>query len=208
MDKKLTIDITIMLFKMLENEISLTEFEEWLYQTNKLEYFLDTDDYLKLISLDFKGLTKNNKHIHEIKKSIQKIIDKYADLSQYQTYQLKNLLFDFLHRRKEPASTLVKFYNLYCQGYDFLERLGVYYGLNFVCYFYELEEQSYRDFFPTSYTKADIENAIQEEVNKILPEVDKEVQKVLSWLQEGKIEIVNNLQSDRKIDYIDRRNLN
>ena len=94
-----------------------------------------------------------------------------------------------MNRKGNLAKILEQFYDLYCQGYGFLDNLGLYYGLKF--YDYCLETLS--------------EAEIADKLNNILPEVDKEIAKVLSWLQQGKIQIIDYPTSSSGVNYIDDR---
>ena len=50
----LTQDIKERFYKTIKGDISLDDFEQWLYADKELEKYLKTDDYLDLISLSFK----------------------------------------------------------------------------------------------------------------------------------------------------------
>ncbi|MEM8676542.1 MAG: hypothetical protein AAGF83_22160 [Cyanobacteria bacterium P01_G01_bin.67] len=102
---------------------------------------LSSDDYLELITIDFKQQPKKVylDSSHEAKKAIAKIINKYSDIADYRTYELKKLLCDFLERKGDLAKILAKTYQLYCLGYSFLDDLALNYGLDFSCYLKDLE---------------------------------------------------------------------
>lgn len=48
-------------FRFLNGTLPINEFELWVYTTDSLERILNSDDYLKLISLDFSRFNANSK---------------------------------------------------------------------------------------------------------------------------------------------------
>lgn len=174
-------------FKFLDGQIDVTDFEQWIYQTSILEEVLESDDYLELISLDF--TRRNEKHYLDCRYQINKIIEKYIALGEYETWKLTKLLNTFLNRKGDLIELLGQFYDLYCHGYGFLDNLGLHYGLEFCDY--DLETLS--------------EAEIAERLHRLLPEIDKEIEKVLSWLERGKIKIIDDPDFLYGIDYIDDR---
>ena len=190
-------------FEFLNCQIALTDFEQWVYETLSLEEVLNSNDYLELISLDF--TQRHEKYYLDCRERINQIIEKYISLAEYETWKLKRLLNNFLNRKGNLVKILEQFYDLYCQGYGFLDNLGLGYGLNFSCYLSEINEPNFRYFFPKTLTAAEIEREIKQKVNDILPEVDREIKKVLSWLEQGKIKIIDDPDSFYGIDYIDDR---
>ena len=52
--RKLPIDIKERFFKTIKGDISLDDFERWVYDSKNLENVLGSDDYLDIISLDYK----------------------------------------------------------------------------------------------------------------------------------------------------------
>ena len=197
-------EIKNIFLKFLDCQITITDFEQWVYKTLSLEEVLNSDDYLELISLDF--TQRSEKHYLDYCYQINNIIEKYIDFGEYETWKLKKLLNDFLHRKGNLAKILEQFYDLYCQGYGFLDNLGMGYGLDFSCYLSEINEPNFRYFFSKTLTAAEIEREIEQKVNDILPEVDEEIREILSWLEQGKIEIIDEPNSFYGTNYIDRRN--
>ena len=70
---------------------------------------------------------------------------------------------------------------------------------------YEINEPNFCYFFSKTSTASEIEREIEQEVNDILPEVDREILKVLTWLEQGKIKIVDDPNSFSSTSYIDNR---
>lgn len=209
MKLSLPIDITIIFFEFLEDRIAVTDFQQWLYQTEQLEKLFSPDDYLELITIDFKQQPEKVylDSYHEAKKAIAKIINQYADIADYRTYELKKLLCDFLKSKGDLAKILAKTYQLYCRGYSFLDNLALNYSLDIACYLEEIEESSGHYFLTSTFITAEIEQEIKQRVNSILPQVDIEVKKVLFYLKNGEIEIINNGNLLDNFEYTDRRSL-
>lgn len=174
-------------FEFLDGQITVIDFEQWVYKTLSLEEALNSDDYLELISIDF--TQSNEKYYLDCCYQINKIIEKYIDSGEYETWKLEILLNDFLNRKGNLIEILGQFYDLYCHGYDFLDNLGLHYGLKFCDYYLE------------TLSKAEITNKL----NNLLPEIDKEIENVLSWLERGKIKIINDPDSFYSLNYIDNR---
>lgn len=174
-------------FEFLDGQITVPDFEQWIYQTSILEEVLNSDDYLKLISIDFNK--RHKKHYLDCRYQINKVIKKYISLAKYETWKLERLLNDFLNRKGNLIELLGQFYDLYCHGYSFLNNLGLQYGLEFCDYYLE------------TLSEAEITNKL----NNLLPEIDREIEKVLSWLEQGKIEIIESSNSFYSVDYIDNR---
>ncbi|VEP12717.1 conserved hypothetical protein [Hyella patelloides LEGE 07179] len=187
--------IKITFFKFLARQITITYFEKWVYQTADLEQALKPDDYIELLSLDF--TQEKNKYYSDCRYKITKIIEKYINIAEYNTWKLEKLLHDFLDRKGNLAEILKQFYYLYCHDYGFLKNLGLYY----LCLYYS------HDFSNHSLERSSAGEiaGIEENLSDILPEVDGEIQKVLSWLKQGKIKIINDVGSIYGVDYIDNR---
>ncbi|AFY73225.1 hypothetical protein Syn7502_01116 [Synechococcus sp. PCC 7502] len=154
-------------FKYLNGSEPITEFEPWIYQTKVLEDILSKDDYLYLISLDF-----SNKWV---KYKIDNILRRYIDLGEYETWKLKHLLFAFINEDGNPQQLLDDIYDLYYDGYYFLESLGL--G-------YELCLESWADL------------SRSQELDSFLQRARGEAQEVLSWLETNKI-VIKTAHDDR-----------
>ncbi|WP_310482058.1 hypothetical protein [Chamaesiphon sp. VAR_48_metabat_403] len=172
-------------FEFLNDEESIDNFEKWSYETTILTDVLEKEDYLNLISVDF--CRSNTKH------EIVKIINKYIDASEYGLWKLKNILTDFVNISENSQDILFKFYELYCDGYYFLDCLGLRYGLSAIA---NAEPNEYGD-------KLSIEEQ-SKAIDDLIPEAIIEAQRVLTWLETRKIEIVKRDDDDRGL-FIDRR---
>jgi hypothetical protein len=126
---KLPFDIQIQFFKVYNDEISVADFEKWLYKQKELEALLDNETYIELISLNFKD--------RHIKHEMSKVIDPRLDFGKFEDRKLKKILNDLLNRTVDFTKSLIDTYDLYCSGYKFLDNLGLRYGLTFATDFYD-----------------------------------------------------------------------
>lgn len=114
-------DIKKRFYKTIKGDISLDEFELWLYADKELEKYLKPDDYLDLISLSF----KKNGAKHEL----SRLLKKHIDLGEFETYKILGLLKEAQQKNNKLPDILMEFYDLYCKGYYFLQDLGLTFGL-------------------------------------------------------------------------------
>ncbi|MBW4583467.1 MAG: hypothetical protein KME42_28210 [Tildeniella nuda ZEHNDER 1965/U140] len=181
-------DLKIKIFKFLDGEECLATFEQWVYATNDLENGLTNDDYLKLISLDFSKRSS--------KYETDEILKRYIDAGEYETWKLRKLLMAVLEHDQNLPIALSQLYELYCDGYYFLDTLGLGYGLHIRVP-------------PTNYSSDDWQGLSHEEqhqlLGSLLPQVISEAQTVLAWLDEGTIVITNKQGESGAYLYFDRR---
>jgi hypothetical protein len=165
---KLSPDIQIEFFKLLNEETSVQDFERWAYANKNLETYLDEADYLDFISLNF----MDSHFKHEMKK----IVDRYLGYGEFEKRKLKKILNDIIAKNAGFAKSLIATYNLYCHGCTFLGNIGLGYGLTFSDYFYD-----YKDW--ESLTSSERNNRI----NNIYAGVKAEAKKVLYCIEKEKI---------------------
>ncbi|MGX5820668.1 hypothetical protein ACWKWU_20910 [Chitinophaga lutea] len=113
--------IKLAFFQAKIGVISKNDFEAWLYQCKELEKHLESDAYFELISFSYKSA-------HRI--DFVKLIDKYIDPAEYEYYSLMRKLDEVLNKDMHP-DILHDLYYLYCNGYGFMDTLGLVYGLNY-----------------------------------------------------------------------------
>lgn len=173
---KLPLEIQKEFFKFFTGENSVKDFEQWLYENSELEKNLTESEYLDLISLNFnKNYTKHEVH---------KILDAYLNLGEFEKWKIYKILNDLISKNENFIKSLIQTYNLYCNGFYFMDNLGMNYGLNFVVY----EMNSWEEL--TNHQK-------QNRIVEIYEEVKTEALKILNWIESQKIII-----TDEKNDYI------
>ncbi len=165
--KKLPSHIQTEFLKFINDEISVDVFEQWVYNLNELEDVVESKDYIEFISLNF----KSRHFIHDMKK----IIGKYLEFSELEKRRIDKILNDLINKNDDFIRSLMATYDMYCDGYYFLDNIGLGYGLTFVHDFYD-----YSDFNKLTSTEK------EQRIDAIYDGVKTEAEKVLNWLN-GKI---------------------
>ncbi len=157
-------DIKEKFYKTIASDISANDFEQWLYEDKELEKYLNVNDYLELISFSFKQ--------DEVEYEFCKLLKKHIDLGEFETYKILALLNEAKQKTERLAYILMKFYDLYCGGYSFLQDLGVAFG-----------------------SAVEVVNAweklTKEQQQKLLdsfsPDLEEYIEKVIYWLETKRI---------------------
>ncbi len=178
-------EIKDVFFETVSGNLSLCEFEDWLYSNNELEYFLTADDYLELISFSYR---KNSKY------DLYKILKNHIAKSEFENWKLLKLLNAVLKRDKDEAVAIVSFYNLYCKGYYFLDNLAFGFSL------------------PMNYAQSDMRGIYeidpaerQKMIEGFHPQIENEIHKVIEWLNSKKIVITAVQDESDRYEFIDNR---
>lgn len=183
---KLPIEIQIEFFKLFNNEMSIEQFEQFVYSTKELETFLEEDDYIEFVSLNF----KKQHVIHEIRK----VIDKYLDFGEFEKSKVNKVLTDLISKNDDFAKSLMSTYDMYCDGYYFLDNIGLGYGLTFANDFYEIKDW------------LDLPKDEKERrVNEVYDGVKSEAEKVQDWIDRKKIILTGEVDEIGHYSYIDNR---
>jgi hypothetical protein len=170
--KNLPQNIEQYFFDTIFGKVTLQEFEDWVYASKELESLLDADDYLELISFNF----KKNGAKYEL---VNLLSDKYLDLGEYEKWKLLNSLKLALKRDDQLGSILRGFYDLYCRGYEFLNDLGLGYGLNV-------------EVPPSPNYKVDTWEELSDSEKKELiasfyPQLELDIKRTIEWIENGKL---------------------
>jgi len=171
----------LIVYKLISRESGIEEFEQWVYSEKGLEKLLTSDEYLALISLSYKQPSS----LYEA----EKILKRYVDIGKYHEWSLRRVLEKVIDRPKNAARYIEQCYDLYCDGYSFLDNLGLGYGLSVVVP-------------PTDRIE---ENEQSKLINGFYPAVAEEALKVIGWLDSGKIVITGHEGSYQGIQYTDSR---
>ena len=159
-------------FDTINGKVTLTEFEQWVYTNKELESLLGEDDYLELISVNF----KKNGAKYEL---VNLLSDKYVDLGEYEKWKLLDSLKTALKRNEHLGPILREFYDLYCRGYGFLNDLGLGYGLTI-------------EVPPSPKYKVDTweeltDSEKEELLNSFYPQLESDIKRTIDWIENGKI---------------------
>ena len=186
--RELPIDIKEIFFKTIKGDISLDDFERWVYDSTNLETILNSDDYLDMISLDYKK--------SGAKYELCNILKRLVDIGEFETYKMLELLNEAKQKTERLPFILMEFYNLYCKGYSFLQDLGLGYGLMVVVP-------------PSKYSKDNWNDLKEEEKKDLLksfsPEIDDVIQRVIDWLTNKRIVLTRQQNEIGHYDYQDFR---
>jgi hypothetical protein len=168
--RDLPIELKTRFFKTIKGDITLADFEQWIYDTETLESILNSDDYLDIISLNYnKGGAKYE---------LYNILKRLIDLGEFETYKMLELLNEAKAKTERLPFVLVEFYDLYCKGYNFLQDLGLGYGLMV-------------EVPPSKYSKDNWDDLKEEEkqelLNSFYPEIEEVIQRVIDWLTNKRI---------------------
>ena len=176
-------------YKFLREDISIAEFEQWINSVGDLEKALGAEDYLELISINFKKTDAG----YEIKK----LLFTYIDKSEFATINLMALLKRVISHEHELPELLVSFYNLYCDGYYFLQNLALRYAISVIV--------------PPTHFSSDnwdkLKSAEKKEVlDKISTGATEAVKLIIKILENKKIILTGTKNTEGKLDFIDNRN--
>ncbi len=176
-------------FNTLNGDMSVPEFEQWLYAEKDLEQLMDEYDYLDLIAYPYKSGAPNG---------LFQLLEKHIGKGVLETMRMDQLLGKALDRDQSLPEILVRFYDLYCKGYYFLEVLGMNYGLGIDIDFplVNSKRSSWEDLDVTE------QNTL---LDSFYPELETELIRVISWLDNGEIILTGIRDENNRLDFIDNR---
>lgn len=175
-------------YLFLIGEMTILEFEKWVYDSKDLENELDEITYYDFISFGF----KKSGAIYEL----EHLIRKHINISEYETWKLKKILLNVFERKNNYYDSILQFYDLYCKGYNFLDNLGIGFGLTLDCPYSEYGVDSYEELTQEQKDKI---------VNSFYPKIQFEIKKVLDWLDSGLILIHSEYDSYGNLKITDNR---
>ncbi|WP_210410113.1 hypothetical protein [Leptospira selangorensis] len=176
------------IFSFIVGDIPLSEFETFLYESKEIEDSFKYDDYIELISLDFR---KNHNRYEAIK-----IIEKNIDISEYEVWRLNKTFNNIIVKGKGYPLSIAFLYDLYCKGYYFLQKLGLEYGLLLD--------------YPSEYGYKNLSELSESEQFRLAdvfyPEIVYHVKLIRKSIEDGKILVTGKLDDYNNYIYIDNRN--
>lgn len=166
-------------FKTIKGDISLLDFEQWLYDNKEIEKHLDSDDYLNLISINFKN--------GRAKYDLWKFLKKYIGLEEFEKYKMLELLNEAKQKTEQLPYILMEFYDLYCKGYSFIQDLGLGIGL-------AVEVPRVNNTTVNTWDELTTEQQ-KELLDSFSPELEDCIEKAINWFETKKI-ILTGEQND------------
>lgn len=175
-------------FKTLSGDISIEDFEQWLYQSKELEQLLIADDHFELISYNFKQAGA--------KYGLASLLKKHIDIGAYEKWKLKKLLDKVEQKQGDYPRAITEFYDLYFRGYAFLDKLALNYGLTLdypwspygLDSFDQMTEQQQKDLADSFY-----------------PDINIEIHRVRDWLDTDQIKLKGAQNEFGEYEFIDNR---
>lgn len=166
---KAPFEIQVKFIDFLNKDISIADFEQWLYVTPQLEDILCEADYLELLTYNYQ-----NKKFARLE--IRPILEKFIEYDKYETQYLLNLLSG-IKNKDNQVNYLCSCYDLYCKGYKFLDNLGIGFGLKILVP-HEFGANTWSDLGEV--TQQDI-------LDSFYPDAAIEAQKVIDWIKGNKV---------------------
>ena len=166
--------VELTFYKLVSKEIELSDFENWVYTETTLEQTLNSDDYLEIISINY----KTPSGLYEA----QKVLSKYFFMGKYYEWSVRNILHKIIAKPKDVHKYIEQCYDLYCEGFGFMDNLGLGYGLSLTC-----------------------PDGFNDKVEEFYPHIADEAERVLLWLDTGKIVITGHSGEYQGIEYDDKR---
>ena len=97
-------DIQIRFFRFYEDELSIAEFEQWIYRSERLEHILNRRAYIDLLALSYKS--------KQVKHEVRKIMDPILGVAAYEEYRVRNVLNDLIEPNEQFIDSLIMTYEL------------------------------------------------------------------------------------------------
>jgi len=168
----------------------LEEFESWVYSDKEIESIFSEDEYLELISFNY----KKNGAKYEL---VNLLTDKYIDLGEYEKWKMLNLLYSAKNKNEELPDILRQFYDLYCRGYIFLNDLGLGYGLT-------VEVPASSNYKVETWEEMSETEKI-ELLESFYPQLQSDIERTISWIENGKIIFSGTTNEISQYEYEDLR---
>ncbi|MBB6611317.1 hypothetical protein H7F15_09735 [Pontibacter sp. Tf4] len=187
--KKLPRYIEQKFYETIFGTVALEEFESWVYSDKELETILSEDEYLELISFNYK---KNGAKCE----LVNLLIDRYIDLAEYEKWRMLNLLYAAKNKDEKLPDILRQFYDLYCKGYAFLNYLGLGYGLTV-----EVPPSNYK----AETWEGMSETEKSELIESFYPQLQSDIERAITWIENGKIILSGKADEIGHYEYEDLR---
>lgn len=180
--------VDIIFYKLIADECDARQFEQLIYLSPDVESELSDDDYLSLISINYKLPSA----VYDAKN----IIKRYVDISKYYEWYLLKLLKNILDRAPAVHVEIEECYHLYCEGLGFIDNLAIGFGLAIAapppCYSADSWDKL------TEPEKVDL-------IDNMYPEVAEEAEKTVNWIKCGKVILDCSSFGGAGLGFIDNR---
>ncbi|MDW5417240.1 hypothetical protein R6242_11750 [Iodobacter sp. CM08] len=126
----------------------------------------------------------------------EKILRKYIDIGKCYEWSLKNVLQNVIDRPCDVHKYIKQLYELYCDGYNFLDSIGLGYGLAITVPHQKYEVDKWYEL--NSKQQSEL-------IGDLYPAIAYEAKKMIFWLESGKITITEHSGEYQGIKYVDNR---
>jgi hypothetical protein len=168
-------EITEQFYKLFRHRISVTDFETWLYNTPEIEEILGKQFYFSLLDVDYQNKFARNQ--------VEELVYPHIPFAYFEELHLKNLLRDTIRGNVNVVELLETFYNEYCDGYTFLRYLA----FNYFPFMDGTDKKNWDSI-----------------VEKILPKLKAEAQRLLAFFECGEIRITGDHEYEDHRGYDDQ----
>jgi hypothetical protein len=111
----MTDDIKLRFFRALSGDLTIDEFEQWVYQSDELKQALTEDFHFELMSFGYKQ--------RGARFELTKILNKLIDIGEYETWKLKRLLDKVEYRTDDYIHSIVLTPQI--TGHNLRNKLGL-----------------------------------------------------------------------------------
>ena len=178
----------LIVYKLIAEEHELARFEEWIYSSKELETILDAEEYLAIISLDYSQLSS----LYEA----EKIFRQYIDTGKYYEWYIIRILQQIIDPPIDAYKYIEQCYDLYCNGFSFLNNLGLNYGLRIRVPPANYSADSWYELTSAEQIKL---------IDSFYPDVAESAQEVLNWFSDRQIVVIDRDEANKSVDYLDNR---
>jgi predicted KAP-like P-loop ATPase len=114
-------DIEQKFYNLLRSNITILEFEEWVYKVDEelLSKYFGNDLYFELISQNYK-----DKHVMN---ELETLLFSNVPFGRFEEIKIRELLEQIINDKGILVEIIEEFYDLYCDGYNFLRYIGLAY---------------------------------------------------------------------------------
>lgn len=173
-------EIELIFYQVIKREIKISEFEDWLYNTDEevIDQYFGEGFYFKLVDLNYKD--KN------VLDNLDKILHDRIQFGKFEKEKIMGVLKSIIDKPTDLVESLETCYDLYCDGYTFLRIPALSYVL------YELDQ------VPGLTNKSKWHmfrfNSKRKIVQKIYPKIKDEARRICTFLESGAIVITGEFE--------------
>lgn len=184
------LDTEEVIYTLIAKEIDSESFEQWLYSDKNVEKTISSSDYLTLIYIDYRRPS-----------SLQEAADillNYINIGGYYEWLLRRILNQIIDRPANVHSYIQQCYDLYCRGYDFLDNIGLGFGLHVAVPPDKFNAETWEQLNESEQAQL---------IDSFYPAIKNEAEKVIHWLDTDKIIFTEYDDLDpQSVKYSDNRN--